>query len=408
MKSIYKKLFVAVGFFSFFVTAVEATPAFARQVNADCKICHYQNIPKLNSFGREFKLSGFTMTGGIAEISSNKGMDVALPSILNFGFITKARLYRTADLEMKTEIFDESAFVFGGKIADGVGTSMEFDGDMIGGKILFTKQTDIGRVGLTYFNTAGLGAFSATEVYSTGLYRPIRQFENRNKANIFQKLGIGDGAATGFMAYYNGNGLTASIGQYAPIYGTSAITDSIMKNIARTSYSVNSGNINVSVGAYYIGGDVSELVAMNSDENGQLSDKINGVDLSALDRESTGIDFQLESDIEDISMMITGGVVLSNKYSTDSNISKAADNSGFSIAAQLNPTAEIGVKVALLNYSDKIDSNNNLKAVTLGSDLMFAQNIRFAIEVTETALATQNSNGDKYELDILLMSMIAF
>jgi len=193
-------------------SSVEATPAFARQMNTSCVDCHSQNIPKLNRFGRDFKMSGFTMTGGVSEVTSKERAGLSIPSSLNVGFIIKARYHdkktSAGNKESFTEIFDESAIVLGGKIAENVGTSMEFGAGLLGGKIAFTNEYSFGRVGVTMFGTDALGAFSGTEIYNTGLYRPIRQFENRKKANIFQKLGIGDGAASGVQLYYYGNSWT--------------------------------------------------------------------------------------------------------------------------------------------------------------------------------------------------------
>jgi len=39
--------------------SAEATPAFSRQINADCKACHFQNMHALNKFGRAFKENAF-------------------------------------------------------------------------------------------------------------------------------------------------------------------------------------------------------------------------------------------------------------------------------------------------------------------------------------------------------------
>ena len=36
-----------------------AIPAFARKYNADCSMCHYPNVPRLNSFGHEFRRAGY-------------------------------------------------------------------------------------------------------------------------------------------------------------------------------------------------------------------------------------------------------------------------------------------------------------------------------------------------------------
>lgn len=41
----------------------QGTPSFARQTNLACIVCHTE-FPILNSFGRNFKLTGYTMSGG--------------------------------------------------------------------------------------------------------------------------------------------------------------------------------------------------------------------------------------------------------------------------------------------------------------------------------------------------------
>ncbi|MCW8895225.1 hypothetical protein [Sulfurimonas sp.] len=51
-----KKIIAIVGLSILCITTVEANPAFARQVGMDCAGCHFQSMPKLNSFGREFKM----------------------------------------------------------------------------------------------------------------------------------------------------------------------------------------------------------------------------------------------------------------------------------------------------------------------------------------------------------------
>ena len=399
MRLNYKNVMASVGLLAMCTTAAEATPAFAKQMDTECMTCHYQNIPKLNSFGRDFKLGAYTMTGGAKEIKSENSGGLSLPSTLNMAFITKARLHKTGDAEIKTEIFDESAFLFGGKVADGVGTSMEFGAGLLGGKFAFAKQTDAGLIGFAYFMTDALGAFSGTEVYSTGLYRPIRQFENRKKANIFQNLGIGAGAATGFQAYYSGNGLVATVGQYAPTFAASASTDTTFKTLARASYNMNVAGFDMAVGGFYLGGDVTALATMDGNAGDLLSGDIEA-DGTGLDRESTGLDFQLEGDAGNMPLMVTAGLVLSNTHTA-----KTTDNSGFSVAAQINPMDVLGLKAAVLSTSDNTNGKNGEASVVIGTDYMYAQNIRLGLEVSNTSY---EANGKDDVLDLLFMSMIAF
>lgn len=65
-------LFLFIGFI-FFTSNVYAIPSFARQTNMPCSSCHTV-FPELNSFGRIFKLSGYTLTG-IGTVQANNPKD---------------------------------------------------------------------------------------------------------------------------------------------------------------------------------------------------------------------------------------------------------------------------------------------------------------------------------------------
>ena len=69
----------------------EAVPAFTRQMGVACNTCHYQHFPLLNSFGRAFKASGFTMSG-TSTIDSDH---FSLPSTLNAALFTNIRFQKT-------------------------------------------------------------------------------------------------------------------------------------------------------------------------------------------------------------------------------------------------------------------------------------------------------------------------
>lgn len=411
MKKIYNKVIATVGLVAICTTAAEATPAFARQMNADCMTCHYQNIPKLNSFGREFKLSGFTMTGGVKEIISNANGGVAIPSTLNMGFVIKARSHDTVngsgtsgDDAKRTEIYDESAFVFGGKIGESTGVSLEFGAGLLGGKIITSEVTDAGRFGLAIHMTDALGVFAGLETYSTGLYRPVRQFENRKGANIFQKLGIGDGEAQGVQAYYSGHGLFVTVGQYIPVFSPSTDTEQAgHKTFARLAYELDVSGLNIALGGYYIGGDVKKNDAFNQS-------KTEGVDADALDRESTGLDIQIQGDVAKMPLMLTGGYVLSNEYTGGLDgasplVGTDRDRTGFSTAVQVNPIDTLGLKVAYLSYTDNKVSDNDLSTISIGTDYNAAQNLRLVLEYSMTDYAAANTTAQD---DLYLMLQTAF
>lgn len=404
-------------------TAAEATPAFARQMDMDCMSCHFQNIPKLNSFGREFKMSGFTMTSGKEEMKSATAGGLSLPSTLNFGLVLKARVLSddktkntTLGKTTKTEIFDESAFIFGGKIADNVGTSMEVAaGGIFGGKVLFTTEALGGRIGAAYSTTDALGAFAGTEIYTTGLYRPVRQFENRKKTNIFQDLGIGDGEASVVQVYYRVNGLYATLGGYTPTFAQSSRTDSDgYKLMARAAYEFNVASTTMMIGGFYIGGDVGkEIITYNTAD---LEDETDLADFAALDRTAYGIDFQIESTIADMPLMVTGAYVLKNDYNdlntTSGTVTNTQDIKGFHFDAQLNMSDQFGVKVAMLNHNDK-KADRDYNVYSAGIEYNMRQNVRFCLEYSYTSSDRPDSVGTNGTTvysgsDILFMSMVAF
>jgi len=61
IKTLAKIFLIAVIFISFFGNTSQALPSFARQLNMQCITCHTE-FPVLNEMGRQFKISGYTMS----------------------------------------------------------------------------------------------------------------------------------------------------------------------------------------------------------------------------------------------------------------------------------------------------------------------------------------------------------
>jgi len=161
----------------------EAVPAFTRQMGVGCNTCHYQHFPLLNSFGRAFKASGFTMSG-TSNIESNH---FSLPSTLNAALLTNIRFQKTNGTKTSGSptsnngewiIPGETSLFIGGRVSENVGGLVEGD---IGGagaaagagflaslKLPFVYQVGTGmNVGVVPF-TSGLGPAYAFEVLNTG------------------------------------------------------------------------------------------------------------------------------------------------------------------------------------------------------------------------------------------------
>jgi len=56
-----------------FAHTASATPAFSRQIHADCRTCHFQNMNALNKFGRMFELNAFHLSNAMkAELKKKR------------------------------------------------------------------------------------------------------------------------------------------------------------------------------------------------------------------------------------------------------------------------------------------------------------------------------------------------
>jgi hypothetical protein len=64
-----------------------ALPLFARQTGMECAACHFQHFPMLNSFGRAFKSSAFTIMGTQGKV---EGDNLSIPNTLNMAVLTTA------------------------------------------------------------------------------------------------------------------------------------------------------------------------------------------------------------------------------------------------------------------------------------------------------------------------------
>src|SRR6516225_1170764 len=62
------------------VRPVQALPSYARQTGQQCAACH-NGFPELTPYGRQFKLNGYTWTGGTSDLPPIAAM--AIPTFTN-------------------------------------------------------------------------------------------------------------------------------------------------------------------------------------------------------------------------------------------------------------------------------------------------------------------------------------
>lgn len=256
-----------------FVPQASALPAFARQTGMECGACHQQHFPVLNSFGRAFKASGYTMMGtqGLVE-----GEHLSVPVVLNGAILLKLRYQKQKNGDVgindgkgtvvdgtgngQWQFGDELSLFFGGRVAENIGAL--FEGNTVsGGNLMAGLKVPImfeqggARLSVIPFTTDTLGVTYGYELSSAGVMRANRWAESRRDISAIQ-FAIVDGngsngafvnAASGFafvaqndIGYINYTRWTPN---YAPGAGGQSVPSFEMKsNYLRIAATPTIGN----------------------------------------------------------------------------------------------------------------------------------------------------------------------
>ena len=424
-KRLYTLPLVAFIAFIGITNQLHALPMFTKQTGFDCAVCHMQGMPKLNSFGRNFMLSGMTMSQKVADINSSS-FDIN-PSLL-----IKAKYEKSWDKPSKSGWVQDKpgktnegrwsiprtalAYV-GGRLNENIGALVrlsyrEDHDESISGKAVYAKETDNGHIGLAFYSSSNFGPFSGMEVYNTGLYKPIRSFEGRKLVNATQVCDIGTGSATGLQVYFDSNSLFGeddhlfgTIGMYAPAQDNLYLnlTDNLLP-FARVAYEFPIGDYNLILGAFTIVGGTT-----TNSENAALRVK----------RETYGIDVQLEGEVFEKSISIIATNIFKNKVNyTGYGAGSTEDlesqyNDAFSIEGQIMMNEDIGLKLSYLRFNDRYDyeKKNYINAqdinaaITAGIDYNFVVYVpmKFAVEYSWVKPGLERVKDHSYVLFTLTL-----
>jgi hypothetical protein len=137
----------------------QAMPSFARQTGFACNQCHTQSFgANLTPFGRDFKLGGYTMSGG-------SGTDAKLPALSGMAMGSFTHTNRKQDPSTLNPgynannnfTFDQASLFYAGKIYGKVGALSQLTYDGYNGRVVmdntdirFADTTDILDIPLTY------------------------------------------------------------------------------------------------------------------------------------------------------------------------------------------------------------------------------------------------------------------
>lgn len=109
------KVGMVVGAFTMLTQTAFSVPNFARQTGLSCATCHF-NTPKLNSFGREFFLSGYLMSSQKPVVTTKK-LQLPIDSLALFAKLTPYDKVSAASFTMP--ITKRLAFILAGTTGGG-------------------------------------------------------------------------------------------------------------------------------------------------------------------------------------------------------------------------------------------------------------------------------------------------
>jgi hypothetical protein len=414
--------------------SLSALSAFSRQTGKSCMTCHAQNMPKLNSYGREFALSGYAAYDkNSTNQSTIEGSDVplGLASTINVSAVLKASYVKKDEVlkdgvivgeeRNKIQYLEGSGLFLGGRVADNFGGLVSLQGDateekdvIYGGKLIMAYPALGGYAGMSLISTKINGIFSGMENYNTGLNAALKQFENSYATNAAQATGVGNGPATGLQAYYGGSNLFVTVGMAIPSQNSEGIdAGKSLLPFYRIAYNQPIGTWNFMLGAYGFNGDAE---ASNASLNGGLI--TNKALLVNIHKEGHGFDFEMSGDMLGMSTMTTVNYVVRNVVDvnpallTSYNLQRT-DNRAGSVEFQINPIEELGLKLSYLKYGNNDDTataqrfikNYSYQSYSGGLIYSLRENISFGIEYTRYGPAS--ANIDDYN-DLYITAAIVF
>lgn len=377
-----------------------AVPAFARQMDTGCETCHYQHFPLLNSFGRAFKASGFTLTARKTIESDH----FSLPENLNMALFTNIR-YQSTDGKKPSAtdarnsnngewiIPGETSLFLGGRVNANMGALVEgdvggagaADGNAFLASIKLPFMYDVGsgiNLGVVPFS-AGLGPAYAFEVMNTGAVgNHLINLVHPTAVSAQQYIQVGP-ATNGYGGDSEGVGLVAvssnffvTLAKWSPNHipidaqGSSAAPSS---DYARVAYLPQFGGWDLGFGLQYFGGHSS------------LADSTASPVLMPVRTEAYAVDAQAQGSIGDMPLGVylsyasasaTKSGEMPNLYNQNPNRAHAA-----SLAVELGAfsNGRGTVQLAYRAANDGVDINGKDNAVTAGVTYLISYNAQLAL-----------------------------
>lgn len=400
---IVKKVLSILGIFSVavaasFVDQAEATPAFARQMQLECKGCHFQFFPKLNAMGRAFKLGGYTETmvdtiDGVFGTSLPVNLNIAYIAEITYKKNTPARAPSTrysGDNRGQFYVPASSSIWLGGRVAENWGAKVEVsteDANWETGKIVYSREVGPVQAGFSIFSTESAGPGEGQELFNTGVSMMQRSWRNMNLTPINGPL-----MSNGLYSEAQGIALFAANDYFfAVVQGWTprqAISDfgTAMSLYYRLALTYDILEFDSMIGVFGTAGQ-SSCTDCNDKEGAELSGG-----LSVAKTESIGMDFQTQGTLMDgISFLgmeaITLGVYGQALFDTgnagtgDRNFYGDQDNEAYGIGFDLgffNDRVILKGHYLKQRFRDRY-VKDDINIYSVGAHYMIAQNVQLRV-----------------------------
>lgn len=363
-------------------TKAEAIPAFARQVGVPCYSCHFQHIPKLNAFGRQFKLGGYTQSA--QDLITDEGL--SLPPAFGAAVVVKYRFIQKSPEAGGTKygewnLPDEAAILAGGRVGENMGALIEFPG--AGGNInnKFIYSADFGgiRGGVSAYSTVDAGPGYSMELFNTGVQRNQFGQENADASVRGSVSGPWNNGAQGLGFFAGSELFFANVGLFGP--AASAMGGGLnpdagfnLNTYIRAAITPKIGDMDTMVGVVLTSGETKIAnypVAATATTAATTTE-------AKVKAEAMMIDAQLQTEISGMSLEVIFNYanVKNDAASAYNSTAGAKDLTGMDVAASLGLSKHAGVKASYGSF----DQGSAVTAMMVGGWIAFAQNVDLSLE----------------------------
>lgn len=443
-----------------FAPEASALPAFARQVGKACTACHMQHFPVLNSYGRDFKASGYTMMGAQGKI---KDEGLSIPNTLNAAILAKVRYQKDNTAGVNTNLApatlgdgqiqfgDEFSLFFGGRVAENIGFLFEGNtanhtggpaivntglpctaAETAGGAITANNGTcvvgvangaggtggllagfklpimfsvgETARIGVIPFTTDALSVQYGYEMSSGGVLRANRWAEHRREISAVQynaDRGADGGAATGIALVAQNDFGFINLTKFSPSFAPGANGQAVpSSDIFANTYVRIAATPTVSDWAMVVGAG-----SMSGTGHANLA----GAEITT---KQTFFDFQAQGMVAEKELSVyfqhanapatldSTGLINNNAYNTGANTRKATTiGADYSVIPH---TLHIGAAYRNAKTGGAIGADGDNAWTVTGVYDMY-QNVAFHINYSAYSGSSRNAVGAQKHLTTLML-----